>query len=147
MDTSPYQTGPLSPRFYRGPVGNIAMQYLGTPEERTFKAEVERFTNDYITAQTGAQRGFKEMQWLQTAIPNASVDTPKNFLANARSALQDLQDNQSEMTRMLNEGGYKAPVFEQPGERVRVQSPDGKVGTIPASQLEDAEKTGFTRIQ
>jgi len=104
-----FKTGPLSPRFYRGNIGNAAMQYLGTPEERVFKAENERFVNDYITAQTGAQRGFKEMTWLQTAIPSPSQDTPENYLVNAQSALEDLIRNRDQMLQMLEETGYKAP--------------------------------------
>ena len=104
-----FKTGPLSPRFYRGTVGNAAMQYVGSPEERVFKAENERFTNDYLTAQTGAQRGFKEMQWLQTAIPNAASDTPENYVTNAESALQDLIENRDRMLQGLEESGFRVP--------------------------------------
>ena len=143
-----YQTGPLSPRFYRGAAGNLAMQYRGTPDERAFKAEVERFTNDYITAQTGAQRGFKEMDWLKTAIPNASADIPENFQANAASALQDLEDNRTQMLQMLEETGYRVPKFtEDNTDRVKVVSPDGKTGSIPQDQVEAAQKKGFRLVQ
>src|SRR3990167_1003544 len=141
-----YKTGPLSPRFQRGTLGNIAMQYRGTPEERAFKAENERFANDYITAQTGAQRGFKEMAWLQTAIPNASADTPENYLANAYSALKDLEDDKQQMTQMLEEGGYKAPTLADEEDKVRMKSPTGQVGRVPREQVEAAESQGYTVV-
>jgi len=34
-----------------------------------------------------------------------------------------------------------------PSGKVRVISPDGKTGTIPAEQLEEALKSGYKRVQ
>lgn len=49
--------------------------------------------------------------------------------------------NESALDRLLNES---APV---PTERVRVKSPDGKIGTIPSSQLKEALAEGYTQVQ
>ena len=130
-----YKTGPMSPRFYSGNLGNVAMQYAGSPEERVFKAENQRFTNDYITAQTGAQRGFKEVQWLQNAIPNPAQDTPENYLANAQSALEDLQRNKTQMLQTLKDAGYRVPEAEGVDDpnilKLQQQFPGAKIRKKP----------------
>jgi len=42
---------------------------------------------------------------------------------------------------------YSAGFPVTPSDRVRVKSPDGKVGSIPKSQLEDAKKKGYTVVE
>src|SRR3990167_1737197 len=108
MQKSQFKTGPLSPRFHRGTIGNVAMQYRGTVPEADFKAANERFVNEYITAQTGAQRGFKEMQWLGTAIPNVGEQIPEKFLPIAMKTLEELNANRKQMVNILDAAGYRA---------------------------------------
>lgn len=45
---------------------------------------------------------------------------------------------------LLAKGAEKAP---DASGRVRVKSPDGKVGTIPSDQLDEAKKAGYTEVQ
>ena len=108
MKKGQFKTGPLSPRFHRGTIGNVAMQYRGTVPEADFKAANERFVNEYITAQTGAQRGFKEMQWLGTAIPNVGEQIPEKFLPIAMKTLEELNANRKQMVEILGAAGYQA---------------------------------------
>ena len=129
METEKFKTGPLSLRFQRGKAGNIYAQYKGTPKEVDFKAKNERFMNEYITAQTGAQRGFKEMAWLATAVPNVEQDLPENFLQKAKTTLSELKQNKDNMVNLLQQSGYQMgtlPVQQtmQPEQQPMQQSPE-----------------------
>ena len=107
MEKNQYRTGPLSPRFYKTNVGNAAMQYFGTTKESDFKKKVSDYANAYANAQTGAQRGFKEIQWLNAAIPETFQDVPDKFLSAAKSSMERLRDNRENMRTLLGESGYQ----------------------------------------
>lgn len=106
MQENKHKTGPLSPRFFRGNLGNVAMQYSKDAKGANFKAANERFINEYLTAQTGAQRGFKEIQWLSTAVPNPATDLPENYINKANSTLAELESNRNSMIQTLKDAGY-----------------------------------------
>lgn len=54
--------------------------------------------------------------------------------------LQDITKQEQELLPRLKKGGTKTATG-----RVRVQSPDGKIGSIPESQLEEALAHGYTK--
>lgn len=105
---TPMATGPFSGRFQRGPIANAYIQSVGSPEEVDFKGRSERFINSYLTAETGVQRGFKEIQYLATAIPNPAVDNPTNFLRKAESSIGEMKQKRNFMMQLLQQGGYTA---------------------------------------
>lgn len=63
---------------------------------------------------------------------------------------QELDKKQARMKEIEGELGVGKPKAKSPDEsaddRVRVMSPDGKVGTLPKSQLEKAMKAGYKQM-
>jgi len=116
------ETGPFSARYWTpggffGKMGNLAMNIRGTPEEAAFKQLSLRFLNAYIKAQTGAQRGMKEVDWLSSAVPNPGNDREDMFINNMNVALKELKENRRRIGAFLDTAGYSVPVPVERGER------------------------------
>jgi hypothetical protein len=70
---------------------------------------------------------------------------PRRMLSPSKKQELESQRRSLEQQRMSLAGGTKTSTSSS--ERVRVKSPNGKVGTIPASQLDEALRDGYTQVQ
>lgn len=77
--TGKYKTGYMSAYSQTSPFHKARMSLRGKPEEAAFKADLTDAQAAYASARTGAQRGFKEIAWLESAMP--SGDTPPEQLS------------------------------------------------------------------
>ena len=60
-------------------------QLLGKMSD--WKMQASQFWNQYRKDITGAAAGFKELQWIASAVPNPETDSPTQFEAKARATM------------------------------------------------------------
>ena len=123
-----YKTGPFQWRWSNTfPGGATYMKSVGSPEEQAFKQRVDRMLQSYLLAQSGVQRGFKEISWLQSAIPNTE-QFPAAFEEASKTMKEDMIRNRSNVINALRMrgkaiGGYNEYVSTES------QSSDGDIET------------------
>ncbi|MBX4201214.1 hypothetical protein KW786_03795, partial [Candidatus Parcubacteria bacterium] len=133
---SVFPTGPFNMAYNSGNVpftgfnpGAAYLQAKGRPGEVDFLKKNERFINKYLSAQTGAQRGFKEIEFLSSAVPNPKRDVPKNYLSSAKASLDELATNRASMFAALDAAGYRADEIEAALDGLRQ-----KKGVMPSGK-------------
>ena len=100
-----YQTGPLQWRWSdKLPGSSTYMKIAGTPEEQSFKQINQRMLQAYLLAQSGVQRGFKEITWLSSAIPNTEQN-PEAFLESIDTFTKELGMNRQNVVGHLRQRG------------------------------------------
>lgn len=100
-----YKTGPFQWRWSNKlPGASTYMRQTGSPEEQAFKQRVDRMLQTYLLAQSGVQRGFKEIGWLQSAIPNTE-QYPAAFEESAKAFKKDLLRNRQNTVNALRQRG------------------------------------------
>ena len=125
MQTAKYGTGPASMRFQRGLFPNLYANVVGTPEEINFRDKASRYVNEYLTAQTGAQRGFKEIQFLEPTIPNPAYDAPATYLLKSKTSLKEMQSNLQSALEVMKAQGQRTDELEmQLADVLAEEAPD-----------------------
>lgn len=106
-----FDTGPTSLRYHSGTFGNPYMNVMGSPEEASFKSDLTDTNAAYASARTGAQRGFKEIQWLAPAMPNGEMK-PAALQAVGKQAMQRMAINLNNLITSAKSTGYDVSEFE-----------------------------------
>ncbi len=104
-ETGKYKTGPMALMYSDLPGASTFRGIKATPEEANFKALLQDFSASYITSKTGAQRGFKEMQWLESAMPNWRM-APNQFQKVSDGVISQLEKNLNTMIKNAKSAGY-----------------------------------------
>ena len=107
--TNKYRTGPFSARFGGGFLNKRYAAVVESPKEIGFRKKFQRYQAAYASAQSGAARGFKEIEWLAGAQPEPDVDTPEQLIQNAMDARRELVENHRNMTEFLAKSGFRVP--------------------------------------
>jgi hypothetical protein len=91
-----FPTGGVMPSFRYGGLPFGGSEYImaqrGQTGEFGLKARVRKLQAEFIKAQTGAQRGFKEMSFLLPALPQLEFQTNEQALEVIESAKGDMQN-------------------------------------------------------
>jgi len=109
-----FKTGPMSFRYTPEdiPLG-IGQRYasaVSTPEETQFTADLTATQAAYAKAESGVQRGFKEIQFLTSAMPRGTL-APEKLIAVAESAIGRQLINMDNVVKSLENAGYDASEF------------------------------------
>lgn len=107
-----FKTGPTSFRFSQAPFAQAYMGAVGTPEEASYKADITNAQATYASAMTGAQRGFKEIQWLESALPSANLP-PDKMKSVTDTALARMRKNLQNLLSVAKKSGYDVSQFEE----------------------------------
>ena len=96
-----YPTGGIIPsyRYSSAPLAGYVMGQRGRPGETSLNADMRQLQAEFIKAQTGAQRGFKEMSFLLPALPMLDVQTNEKALEVATAAEERMENYLNQMTK------------------------------------------------
>ena len=104
MKSGVYATGPFQYRWTQFPGAGRYMKTVGTPEEQAFRQENDRLLQSYLLAQSGVQRGFKEIGWLSSAIVNTE-QIPSAYSESAKTMRSELLRNRENAVNALRQRG------------------------------------------
>lgn len=91
LDTGKIKSGTTAYQYGKG-FGADAISAQMSPEEQELRQLMTEAQGQYLTAKTGSQRGFPEIQWLMPAMPNdknlifGSTETFRNMIKNTKRA-------------------------------------------------------------
>jgi hypothetical protein len=91
VDTGKIKSGATAYQYGKG-FGTGALSAKGSQEEQELRQLITEMQGQYLTAKTGAQRGFPEIQFLLPAMPNdtnlifGNTGTFKDMLKNTKRA-------------------------------------------------------------
>lgn len=98
----------------------------------------------------GSSRAYQMLVKAMEHLPDTSKDSPKLMY----EKLVNIKDNLEKIKQDAAKYGQRYPGLKRPpsmaappSDTVRVISPDGRTGTIPAEKLQDALKRGFKQAQ
>jgi len=80
-------------------ISEYMMARTGKTGEPALKAKVRKLQAEFIKAQTGAQRGFKEMSFLLPALPQLEFQNNEQALEVLRSAKEDMKNYLNQMKK------------------------------------------------
>lgn len=109
--TGKYKTGFGSAYSQTAPFQKARMSLFGKPEEATFKSDLTDAQAAYASAKTGAQRGFKEIAWLESAMPSGDTP-PKQLSAIADRARERLELNLRNAILSAKKSGIDTSQYE-----------------------------------
>lgn len=112
MEENKYQTGPYfaGGKYGMGdrqPFGDVARARTFTPQESTFFGNSREVLSNYLKAQTGAQRGFQEVQFLLPAMPDTGAHTPDQFISVGKAASKRARQNLDSVLDYAEAAGYR----------------------------------------
>ena len=107
----PMRVSPTSLRYGTSPIANEYGKYVLTPEQSQFKSDLTDAVNQYLKAQTGVSRGFKEIAYLSSALPEGR-QKPENFTANAEAVIGRSIMQMEHIVEALKKSGYDTSEFE-----------------------------------
>lgn len=102
---------PNSFRYENNALMNEYGKRVMTPEQSQFKADITDATNQYLKAQSGVQRGFKEIEFLKSAFPEPRSKS-ENFIANAEGVIGRSIAQMDFVVDALRKSGYDTTDFE-----------------------------------
>ena len=108
------ETGPGNFAFHRqGPtafLGNLSNQYMTDPDKARRVTDMSMLSNqlqdEYRRVVTGAQAGFPEIRFLQTAMPSTERQTRLNLLQGLDLTEKETVAKLDEMISVLEASGY-----------------------------------------
>ena len=80
-------------------ISEYMMARTGKTGEPALKAKVRKLQAEFIKAQTGAQRGFKEMSFLLPVLPQLEFQNNEQALEVLRSAKEDMKNYLNQMKK------------------------------------------------
>ena len=108
--------GPQHPSAWKGFVGDMALKAdsMFSPKQEVpdinefsgFKSQVGQMLGEYLTYQTGAQRGFPEISFLKVDVPNTD-DPPDIFYSKLMSSLNSIKINEDMKLEYLDQNDYR----------------------------------------
>lgn len=116
----PMGVSPMSLRYGTSPIANEYGKYTLNPEQSQFKADLTEAVNQYLKAQTGVQRGFKEISFLSSALPEGR-QKPENFTANAEAVIGRSIMQMEHIVDALKKSGYDTTQFEGDVQKYKEQ--------------------------
>lgn len=151
--TSPkMKTGAFSGRFDQNiPFNQKYMALMGTPEEAQFKSDLTDLSTTYASAKTGAQRGFKEIQWLSSAIPTGDLPSDK-LTAVASKARERMSINMRNMLISAEKngvrlGGYRSTLNELIKQYPLDKHPFGAIEKKDKPKISDEKKVEYNKLR
>jgi len=109
--TGKFKTGYMSEYSQNAPFHKARMSLLGTPEQAQFKSDLTDAQAAYASARTGAQRGFKEIGWLEPAMPSGDTP-PEQLFAVADRASERMELNLRNTLMSSKKQGYDICEYE-----------------------------------
>lgn len=111
--TGNFKTGPMSVRFTPNdiPFGRRYAAQVSSPEESQFASDLTAVGATYAKAESGAARGFKEIEYLATAMPTGILP-PDQFIAVAESAIGRQIVNMENAVNSLRQSGYDVTEYD-----------------------------------
>lgn len=109
-----FKTGPITAggeaKYHDIPwYSNYELQTSSNSREEIRLRALERLMqSNFLTAQTGAQRGFKEIAFLLPAVPSLKGDLPKNLAEKADIGIKRFQADLEDAYAQLSESGFNA---------------------------------------
>ena len=97
-----------------GPIDGRVPDALAEPDEVAFRAKVQRFSDAYRKAITGAGASQQEVEMLMSRLPQPT-DTFVNFKAKANQFLKEGRDKKKLWIQALERGGKFMDPFKQKG--------------------------------
>lgn len=133
----------------------------GTLADRLAAAKTPFHKSNVFAGEAARAEAAGDVERMQYYLEQAEIARQEDIAARqaaAMAALQgkiDIEALQKEgvlrYRKDVEEGKAPPPAAKKPAppeqRRVRVKSPDGKTGTIPESQLQDAVRAGYVRVQ
>lgn len=143
-----------------GPSDGRIPDVLVSDEQVAFRSAVGRMQDAYRKLITGAGASNLELQRLESRLPKPT-DTYSNFQAKAKAFIKEIEKaKQQRLTNYAKQGkdvsGFTAEESESESKqlqptpssgKIKVMSPEGKIGLIPAANLDAALKRGFKEVK
>ena len=104
-------------------IGDIGFRVFGSEKQQQLKSKLRTLQGSFLSEFTGAQRGFKEIEFALPALP--SPEQPKRkFIATGKGALATARKNLRTALSTAKKAGYNVSEFETEGEPV--SAPTGR---------------------
>lgn len=136
---------------YVGPLDQYRPDFLSSPDQSVYSKLLGRYKDAYRKAITGAGASSKEIEMLESRLPNLG-QKEENYTANLAQAEKEASAKKENFLKLLEKQGKKVDEFKSSekeqlnSDTVRVQLPDGRTGVIPRKNLEKALKKGAKEI-
>ena len=132
-----------------GPIADVRNKLarvigLDDPKVSTLRQDLIETLTKKVKNLSGAAASDKERETIMKTLPNLD-DNDEQFLAKIDNALDTIDTIKETKISGIEKGGRDVKQFRDM-PTVRVKHPDGRTGTIPAEDLSDAIKEGFTEI-
>lgn len=135
-----------------GPIRGRVPDLAVPGNEASFRAQVGQLTDAYRRLITGQGASAREIAILQSRIPSIT-DTPENFKSKLQTFRQISSDVKNRTLGNLQKQGKDVSNFQvqeaqaPSTDKVRVQLPDGRTGSIPRANLQEAIRRGAKPLE
>ncbi len=141
IDRQIEQLGPLKSRwaeFWSGKVG------MPNPQFRQLMTDVDLLSTRLMKMHVGARGSVDMMKHFQNILA-AGHQSPENL----KAAINEIKDYANEIkdTPINDTSAFDDLISKYTGGRIKVKALNGRIGTIPKYQLNDALKQGYIQVR